>query len=183
MSSPTTTSGGSRDALRFGANLVWSSLVWVALWGDLSVANLLWGAVLGAATLLAVPVVHKAHRLPVRILPMLRFGLLFLWSLVKASAIVAWEVVTPVNDINEGIVAIPLRTTSPGLMTLLANVVSLTPGTLTLETRRSPPTIYVHVLHLRHIEDVRKDIHHFEDLVMRAFAERPADEADREAEA
>lgn len=183
MSLPTATgSGGSRDALRVGANLVWSSAVWVALWGDLSVANVLWGAVLGTVTMVSVPVVHKAHRLPVRVLPMIRFGLVVAWSLVKASAIVAWEVVTPVNDINEGIVAIPLRTTSPGLMTLLANVISLTPGTLTLETRRSPPTVYVHVLHLRHIEDVRQDIHHLEDLVMVAFAERAPDGTELEQE-
>ena len=32
--------------------------------------------------------------------------------------------------------------------TLIANAVSLTPGTLTLEVRREPPTLYVHVLHL-----------------------------------
>lgn len=177
MSAPDVRSGGSRDALRLLSVLVWSVLIWVFLWGDLSVANLVWGAVLGGVTLWVVPVEHKVHRLPVRLVPMARFGLVFLWSLVKASAIVAWEVVTPVNDINEGIVAIPLRTTSPGLMTLIANTISLTPGTLTLETRVTPPTLYVHVLHLRDIEDVRKDIHRLEDIVLRAFAEHPDDRA------
>ena len=167
--SPSST-GGSRDALRVATVVAWSVVVWVALWGTLSLANVVWGVVLGVLSLRLLPVQHKEHRLPVRLVPMARFGLLFLWSLVKASAVVAWEVVTPRNRINEGIVAIPLRTTSPGLITVIANAVTLTPGTLTLEVRHDPPTLYVHVLHLRAIEDVRADIHHLESVALAAFA-------------
>lgn len=166
--------GGSRDALRVAAVIVWSVAVWVALWGTLSVANVVWGVVLGAASLRLLPVMHREHRLPVRIVPMLHYVLLFLWSLVKASAVVAWEVVTPRNRINQGIVAVPLQTSSPGLITLIANSITLTPGTLTLEVREDPPTLYVHVLHLRQIEDVRADIHHLEAVALRAFADDPS---------
>jgi multicomponent Na+:H+ antiporter subunit E len=162
---------GSRDTLRVAVVVLWSIVVWVALWGDLTVANVLWGGSLGLGTLRLLPVTHQPHRVPVRPLPAVRFVLLFLWSLVRASAIVAWEVVTPRNDINEGIVAIPLQTDSPGLVTLLANSVSLTPGTLTLEVRPEPPTLYVHVLHLRAVEDVRADIHHLEEVALAAFGE------------
>lgn len=169
--------GGSRDALRVAAVLVWSVVVWDALWGDLTTANVLWGLVLGGLALWLVPVRHKAHRVPVRLGAMLRFGGMFVWALVRASAVVAWEVVTPRNDINEGIVAIPLRTSSPGLITLIANAISLTPGTLTLEVRREPPTLYVHVLHLRDIEDVRADIHRLEDVALAAFADQRPDRA------
>ena len=181
MTSPDPRPGdiGSRDALRVAAVLAWSVVVWVALWGDLSVANVLWGALLGALSLRLLPVVHKEHRVPVRLLPMARFLVMFVWALVKASAVVAWEVVTPGSRINEGIIAVPLRTSSPGLMTLLANSVTLTPGTLTLEVREDPPTLYVHVLHLRSIDDVRDDIHRFEDVAMAAFAH---DESERAAD-
>ena len=165
---------GSRDRLRTLAVILWSVVVWTALWGSFSVANVLWGGALGAASLALLPVRHKQHRLPVRLVPMLRFGLLFLWALVKASAVVAWEVVTPRNDINEGIVAIPLQTDSPGLITLLANSITLTPGTLTLDVREDPPTLYVHVLHLREINDVRADIHRMEAVALAAFAADPS---------
>ena len=178
--------GGSRDVLRVVAVIVWSVVVWTALWGTMSVANVLWGAVLGGLSLVLLPVQHKDHRLPVRVVPMARFGLLFAWSLVKASAVVAWEVVTPRNRINEGIVAIHLQTTSPGLITLIANAVTLTPGTLTLEVRHDPPTLFVHVLHLRAIEDVRADIHHLEAVALAAFADEgpvpAAGSSDREPE-
>lgn len=162
---------GSHDALRVLFVVGWSVLVWVALWGDLSIANVIWGAVLGGVTVALVPVRHMAHRVPIRPWGIVRFVAVFLTALVKASGEVAWEVVSPTNRINEGIVAVDLRTTSPGLMTLIGNMVSLTPGTLTLEVRTDPPTLYIHVLHLRGVEDVRAGVHHFEDVALAAFGE------------
>lgn len=168
---------GSHDALRVIFVVVWSVFVWVALWGDLSIANVVWGAVLGSLTVVLVPVRHMAHRVPIRPWQTARFVAVFVGALVKASGVVAWEVVSPTNRINEGIVAVQLRTTSPGLMTLIANMVSLTPGTLTLEVRRDPPTLYIHVLHLRGIEEVRDGVRHFEDVALAAFGEIPREPA------
>lgn len=164
---------GSHDLLRGLFVAAWSMLVWVALWGDLSIANLVWGAVLGGVTLVLVPVRHMAHRVPIRPLGIVRFVAVFFTALVRASAEVAWEVISPTNRINEGIVAVDLRTSSPGLMTLIGNMVSLTPGTLTLEVRKDPPTLYIHVLHLRGVEEVRASVRHFEDVALAAFGEAP----------
>lgn len=158
-----------RRAFRGAVVLAWSVVVWVALWGELSLTNVLWGLVLGALALRAVPLTGTPHPVPLRTWHLLRFGAYFLWSLVKASAVVAWEVVTPGSGIHQGIVAIPLRTSSPGLVTLIGNAISLTPGTLTLESSVRPPTVYVHVLHLQTVEATRADIHHLEDLVLAAF--------------
>lgn len=163
---------GSHDALRALFVVAWSVFVWVALWGDLSIANVVWGGLLGGVTLALAPVRHMAHRVPIRPWRIVRFVAVFLWALVRASAVVAWEVVSPTNRINEGIVAVDLRTTSPGLMTLIGNMVSLTPGTLTLEVRTEPATLYIHVLHLHEIEDVRGGVRHFEDVALAAFGER-----------
>ena len=158
-----------RRSFRGALVLAWSVVVWVALWGELSWPNVLWGLVLGAIALRAVPLTGTPHAVPLRAWHLARFGTYFLWSLVKASAVVAWEVVTPGSGINQGIVAIPLRTSSPGLVSLIGNAISLTPGTLTLEASLRPPTVYVHVLHLQTVEETRADIHHLEDLVLAAF--------------
>jgi multicomponent Na+:H+ antiporter subunit E len=156
------------------ATLAWAVVVWCALWGDVSVANVVWGAVVGVGTLWLVPTRGHApgaqRDMAIRPLAALRFAAWVLWALVRASAVVAWEVVTPTNDINEGIVAVPLGTDVPGLMTLIANTISLTPGTLTIEVRQDPPTLYVHVLHLRAIEDVRADVLLLERLACATFA-------------
>lgn len=149
--------------------IAWSIIVWCALWSDLSVANVLWGALAGAASMVLVPL-HRRERTvtanPLGILAYLGYAA---WALVKSSGVVAWEVVTPRNRINQGIVAVPLRTDSVPLATLIANTVSLTPGTLTLEIRRDPLTLYVHIMHLRSIEEVRAEIGVLEDYAMRAF--------------
>lgn len=135
--------------------------------------NVLWGIVVGALTRLVVPLPRHERQVRVRPVALLRFVAYFLWQLVRASAIVAWEVVTPRNRIHEGIVAAPLRTSSAGVITLIANAVSLTPGTLTLEVEQDPPVLYVHILHLRTIDEVREDIRHLEDHALAAFPTLP----------
>jgi multicomponent Na+:H+ antiporter subunit E len=155
--------------------IAWSVVVWSALWVDLSPANVLAGVLVGLVTIWLVPLRRPERVVPIRPVAALYFAFYFLWSLVKASAIVAWEVVTPRNRIHQGIVAVPLTTHSPGLITVIGNSISLTPGTLTLEIRQEPPTLYVHVLHLRTLEDVRADIHRLERIVLRAFGPREPD--------
>lgn len=155
--------------------VVWSILVWCALWSDLSVANVLWGALVGVVTQTLVPLHPRQSRIRVRPIGVVVYVLYSMWALVKSSAVVAWEVVTPVNHINQGIVAVPLRVESVAVATLIANTVSLTPGTLTLEIGRDPLTLYVHIMHLKSIEDVRAEIAVLEDYAIRAF---PALESD-----
>ena len=151
--------------------LVWMVVVWVALWGDLSAANVASGVVVGVLVLALFPLPPTVHRRPSRLRPVAaaRFLAWFTWKLAEASAVVAWEAVTPRNRINEGIVAIPIRGVSDGVITLVANAISLTPGTLTLEVRRRPAVLYVHVLHLHDIEAVRREIRHLEVLAIKAF--------------
>lgn len=155
--------------------IAWATVVWTALWGSVTVANLLAGAAVGALTLLLVPVADdrrdatRTGRLGVHPVAALGFLTYFLRLLVVASAVLAWEVVTPRNRIHQGIVRLPLRTTSPGVATVIANAISLTPGTVTLEVADEPMTLYVHVLHLREVDDVRTDLRELEERALRAF--------------
>ncbi|HUF83438.1 MAG TPA: Na+/H+ antiporter subunit E [Acidimicrobiia bacterium] len=152
------------------AMLAWTVPVWMALTERLSIGAVL-GGVLASLLLLAVfPMLRRAGP-PNALRPFatLRFGAYFSWKLFEASAIVAWEVVTPRSRINEGIVAVPIRGVSDLVATVVANAITLTPGTLTLEMRAEPPTLFVHVLHLDDLEEVRRDVRHLEALAIRAF--------------
>lgn len=149
--------------------LVWLVVVWVALWEQVSPANVASGLVVALVVLTLFPLGDRDSSGRVRPVAAVRFLVYFAWKLVEASAIVAWEVVTPRNRINEGIVAIPIRGVSDAVITVVANAISLTPGTLTLEARRSPAVLYVHVLHLREVEAVRRETLHLEALAIRAF--------------
>jgi multicomponent Na+:H+ antiporter subunit E len=54
-------------------------------------------------------------------------------------------------------------------MMAVANVITLTPGTVTIEVEDSPPVLYVHVLHLHDLEAVRRDLLRIEEFSVRAF--------------
>ncbi len=149
--------------------IAWLVVVWVALWEDLSPGNLLTGAALGSLLVTVFPLGARGVPGDFRLLPTARFAVYFLWKLIEASAVVSWEVVTPRNRINEGVVAVPIRGVSDSLTTLVANAISLTPGTLTLEVRQNPTVLYVHVLHLYDIEAVRREVQRLERLAIRAF--------------
>lgn len=147
----------------------WMVAVWIALWAELTPANLLSGVVVAGTLLAAFPSRYAADRRGhLRPLATLRFLGYFAWKLVEASAIVAWEVVTPRNRIVEGIVAVPLRGVSDGVTTIVANAISLVPGTLTLEVGVDPVVLYVHVLHLHDRAAVVDEVLRLEELAARA---------------
>lgn len=176
-----TGSAERRDGIRFRL-VPWLAVVWVALWGDFSVGTLLGGV---AVALLVVTAFrddldHVALR--VRPVAALRFAGYFAVKLVEANVVVATEIVTPPLRIQEGIAAVRLQGASPALTALVANAVTLTPGTLTLEVDRQPNAcvLYVHVLHLHTLDEVRRDVRTVEYLAVRAFGSDEAAAAARD---
>ena len=160
--------------LRLSGVLLWSTVLWVALWHDLSVANVFAGLLVGMAVLAlaGVPRVlddDDAERVRVKPLASLYFVAFVLYKLVEANLYLAWEIVTPRNRINVGVVAVPLRTESTTAAMIVANVITLTPGSITIESLGSPPTLYVNVMHLHDVERVRRDLLHIEELSVAAF--------------
>lgn len=159
---------------------LWLVVVWVALWGDLSVANVVGGLLVAVLLLALFPDAGPRRGLTIRPLRLLIFLGYFLGKLIEANAVVAWEVLTPSNaGVREGVVAVPVTGASDAVVTTLANVISLTPGTLTLDVRRDPTVLFVHVLHLKSVEATRAEVHRLETLVLRAIGDQAALDAHR----
>jgi multicomponent Na+:H+ antiporter subunit E len=156
------------------AMTAWLVVLWLALWGSVTVANVLSGVLVAGVAMLVPRSPRAIGTGAFRPWPALRFAVRFVYKLAEASVIVAAEIVTPRDRINTGIVAVPLRGCSDGLVTLVANAVSLTPGTLTLEITREPLTLYVHVLHVRSVEQVRREVRRLELDAVRAFGSAEA---------
>ena len=158
--------------------LAWLVALWILLWGDLSVANLLGGVAIAVLVLslgrLPRPDGADADVMRVRPIALVWFGVYVLYKLVESNLVLAWEIITPTNKINNGVVAVPLRTTSPSVMVVVANVITLTPGTMTIEVAGDPPVLYVNVLQLHDVERVRRDLLHLEKLAVRAFGSAEA---------
>ncbi len=83
-----------------------------------------------------------------RLIRGIRFLGFFLVQLAISNAIVAWEVLTPRHNMRPGIVRVPMRSRTDLEVTLLANLISLTPGTLSLEATEDRSALYVHGLHV-----------------------------------
>lgn len=148
-------------------------VIWTALWSNLSVANLLSG-LLVAGVIVVLFDTWQVGTVAVRPLRAAAFAGFFLYKLVQSTLVVARTVVTPHHRIRTGIVAVPLQGCSDAVVTLIADSISLTPGTLTLEVRREPLTLFVHVLDVRHVEEVQADIRTLEVLALKAFGSREA---------
>lgn len=154
---------------------VWLVVVWTALWGEASVANVLGGVGVAAALLVLFPAEAPRGTLVLRPAAALRFTGRFLLDLVRSTVDVAWDVLTPRSIAPPGVVVVRLPPTPAGVVTLVADAVTLTPGTLTLEAEWRPDCILlsVHALHLRDPEQVRADVRAVHRRAVAAFS--PAD--------
>lgn len=149
--------------------------IWVGLWGDVSVANLVSGVLVALVALAITPIDSPTVRGTLRPLPALGYVAYYIRQLLLANAEVAWEVVTPHNRDNEGIIAVPYPPScSPTLITLIVNSIGLTPGTIVVEIDESSCDLYVHVLHLDDREESRAELLELEDRAVRAFGSAAA---------
>lgn len=152
--------------------MLWLTTVWVTLWEAVTWANLLGGVIVSLVVITLLPPRSDGPDVGFRPFAALKLFAYFSWELVVASAIVAWEVVTPRIGINAAVVSVRLESDVPGIVTAVANMVSLTPGTVTLEIDDESSTLFIHVLHLKSVEQTRNSIWRLERLTVDAFPPR-----------
>lgn len=147
---------------RYGLLVPLLAITWGLLTADLTPPNLLVGALLGAAVVLAVGG-HFPWEPGLRdVLRRLPRAVLYLGPFLKALTVanlqVAWIVVRPRLAIRPGILALRTRHRSEAGVTLLANSITLTPGTLTMDVAPSGDILYIHVLDIAHPDEAREAI-------------------------
>lgn len=144
--------------------------IWIALWGDVTIANAVGGVLVAVACLVVVPLEAPRRRGRFRPWAAVRYVAFFAKELLVANVVVATEVVTPGNRDNEGIVALPLAPScSPTVMLVVVNSIGLTPGTVVVEIAEDPFTLYVHVLHLDDHDASVRDLLELERRAVEAF--------------
>lgn len=151
--------------------------IWVLLWGSASAANVISGLVVGFAIVLVVPGLlgrRSARWPPVRPLAILRLLGHVVVSTVTSNVVLTREILSRGSQIRTGVVGVPLPGCSDELVTLITDLLALAPGTMPIELTQHPTELYVHVLHLQDVEEVRRDILRLTDLVVRAFGSRQA---------
>lgn len=131
---------------------------WAAMIGSFTLASLSIGFILGFGALYLTrglygptPYFNRSRRVVFLI------GY-FLYELMVSSIRVAHDVVTPRNRSRPGIIAVPMDAESDAEIMLLANLISLTPGTLSLDVSPDRKILYVHVMFLDDLDTAKREI-------------------------
>ncbi|MBF2716769.1 Na+/H+ antiporter subunit E [Agrobacterium vitis] len=146
------------------------AIIWVAVTGSASLHNLLFGLILSLAVvgllreqIGGVSYLNRTWRI-------LSLLLLFLSELAKSAWKVTIMVLSPGLDIKPGIFAFPLSVERDFEITLLANLITLTPGTLSVDVSEDRKILYVHALDCSDPDAARRDIAEgFERKIREAF--------------
>ncbi|WP_333713821.1 Na+/H+ antiporter subunit E [Yoonia sp.] len=123
------------------------AVLWAALWGSFTLFQLSAGFVLGFLVLwLLQPLFGVQDKYFLRAFRVVRLMLFFVYDLAVSSIRVAYDVLTPTDYSNPKIIKMPLDVKSDIEILLVTNLISLTPGTLSLDVTPDRKTLLVHAM-------------------------------------
>lgn len=134
------------------------ALAWVALTGQFTPVNLVAGFGLRYLLLWLVRPARETAGYFRKIVQVVSFFFFFLHELLIANLRVAYHVIRPSLTMRPGVVAIPLDLKSDAEITLLANLITLTPGSLSLDVSTDRRVLYVHAMYIDDVETFRHEI-------------------------
>ncbi len=146
------------------------SIAWAALLGEFSTVNMISGFVFGYFMLWLMQSIWGTTNYSRKLWRIIIFVAYFLKELMIANVRVAYSVLAPNNQMRPGIAAIPLDIKSDAEITMLANLITLTPGTLSLDVSDDRKVLYVHGIHIYDLDEFKQDIKNgFERRVREVF--------------
>jgi multicomponent Na+:H+ antiporter subunit E len=156
------------------------AFLWSALTGQFTLENLTTGFILGYVVLFFLRKAFDGGLYFAKGAQIAQFTLFFLWELLIANLRVARDVLRPGPlKMRPRVIAIPLEHHGNVPLLLLANVVSLTPGTLLLDISDDRKTMFLHVIHAPDEEQVEQEIKQgFERQVLKLFSKQTSPAVD-----
>ncbi len=127
---------------KFLSNII-LAFVWVALTGTFTIGNFTFGFAVCYGIMWLISPERRQDEYLNRIPKIIAFFFYFLSELAKANYQVATDVIT-FKNIRPGIVRVPLDVKTNLEITLLANFINLTPGTLIIDISDDRKVFYIH---------------------------------------
>jgi multicomponent Na+:H+ antiporter subunit E len=158
--------------MSFSLAVIVLALVWVTITDTFTLLGLLFGVVLGAVALWLVRDRMQSPVLARKARQAISLAVLFIYELTLSAIRVAILVLTPnlKEQLKPAIIAFPLTAKSDEEITLLANLITLTPGTLSVDVSEDRKTLYVHAIGMDSKERLIRDIASgFETKVIEVF--------------
>jgi multicomponent Na+:H+ antiporter subunit E len=140
---------------------VWNLLLalgWAATSGDFTLVNVSIGFVVGYGILYLAQRITGRSRYSTKVAQLIGFIGYYIWLFILANLRIAYDIITPRFQIRPGVIAIPLEAKTDLEIVMLANLLTLTPGTISLDVSTDRRFLYIHALYVDEVEKVRRDI-------------------------
>lgn len=143
------------------------TIVWIALSGDFSMGSMLTGLVFGYLVIALIQNQFPAfHGYGKRVPRLISFVFYFLKELLVANTRVAFDVLTPPWHMKPGLIAVELEAKTDLEIAFVANLISLTPGTLSLDISDDRRVLYIHAMFLGDEKALREELHELESRAL-----------------
>lgn len=129
-----------------GHRIAWLTVVWVLLWGSFTALTVVGGVVVAVIVTFVVRLPVVPDILTVRPVALLALVLHLAYDLVVSSVETSFQTLRHGRDTRACIVAVPLLTESDRVATVVANALSLSPGTMVLRVDQRNRTWFVYAL-------------------------------------
>jgi multicomponent Na+:H+ antiporter subunit E len=127
---------------------VFLTIIWVMLSMKTNLTNIAFGWVLSYGILWLI--YGKQYSAYFRRIPkVINFLLHFFWAIITGSVKIAFDIATPHHFMNPGILAVPLDAETDIEITLLANIITFTPGTMSLDVSTDRKVLYVYCVYAK----------------------------------
>lgn len=144
--------------MQFSLN-IFLALVWAFLHTSYTAVNFATGYLIGAVIILLLGrIIGKKQFYLHRVVIGMKLFLIFIRELFVASMQVLYQVMQPKLKIRPGIIKMEIYLDTPLQIILLTNMITLTPGTMTVEVAEDNSAIFIHNLDIRDADAVCADI-------------------------
>ena len=146
------------------------AVLWAMATGSLTFPSLLMGVIVGGGVLHLLGPVLGDRRYGTRFYRAIALAFFFLLELFASGVRVAIDVLRPTLNLTPAVVAVPLELRNEAAIVLLANMVSLTPGTLSIDLSDDRSCLYVHTMYGEDPVETRRAIKRdFEQRIQEVF--------------
>lgn len=141
----------------FGLNII-LAISWVAFTGSVSLVGLVTGFVIGYGALWLIQPLIGTSTYFQRVTAWVKLVVMFHYELIVSSLEVAFDILTPRHRSRPAIIEVPLDVKTDTGILLVTNLISLTPGTLSLDVSEDRKTLLVHAMFADDPDALRKSL-------------------------
>ena len=158
--------------MNFALGSIVLALIWAAITASFTLLNLILGWAIAFVALLLIRKHLASPKLFSKAKKIIALGILFFFELALSALRVAYLVMLPnlKSHLKPGFIAFPLKAKSNGEITLLANLITLTPGTLSVDVSKDKDFLYVHAISVTNKRELIRSIANgFEKKIIEVF--------------